>query len=1138
VEPRIGGNELVRNQDFGNFSFTMNVSAEKVNWGAYQSAAFLLGMLALVSFGTPANERDEWREKMQSIVPHGYLCRYTTNAIQIDGNPDDTAWNLASWTTDFGDIVGPSKPAPRFRTRAKMLWDDNYLYICAELEEPHVWATLTNHDSVIFRDPDFEVFIDPKGSTHNYYEFEMNALNTSWDLRLDKPYLDHGKPHNEWDIPGLKTAVRVHGTINDPSDTDRGWTTEIAFPWRVLETYARHPGAPNEGEQWRINFSRVEWQISVTNGVYQKKPGLPEDNWVWSPIGVVDMHRPEMWGLLQFTRGQNSDTASVVPIAGKTARDTVLEVYHAQRDFWNMHTRWATNLIELGWPMNESAAIGLPQLLPTPDGYVCSSAFQDSSGEHTWRVRQDRLLALDEELPVESETFVAHAGKLHGDKGRRAAWFLIDNMPMSDRSVLSEEFLMTNLDLALKARTNFPWARAISEPMFLNDVLPYASLDEPRDEWRTDFYKLAGEIVRDCKTAGEAAQVLNRDLFKRVNVHYNTGRKRNNQSPAESIEQGKATCTGLAIILVDACRAVGVPARVVGVPQWAQKEGNHTWAEYWDGDWHFLGADEYDKAGPDRAWFNNDAAITVATGTNSINQIYASSWRRTGTYFPLAWDFESREVPGINVSYRYANLAPSTNSAFKVVYVRLRERAGGERVSAKVELRSASDVLLSTNQTRAGTADLNDMPKFELPNETVSVYLRFIRGAEIREKVIPCAACARSQTFDLVWDELTPASTNLLAAEAWLERLAAERGNPPDIQLSRSESKRIAGFAWERLTREEAQAMRDELSAEKITIGNDSLRWMEKTFGDAPFGKRSLWITMHGGGQGTAEENDRNWRGYYGRYEFPPGSINVAPRAPANTWNMWFVKPVDDLFDRLIADMVAQRGVDPNRVYLIGYSAGGDGVYQLSPRLADRFAAATMCAGHPNQITPEGLRNLPFFLYMGGEDSAYHRNTVVREFNAKLDALQASDPAGYVHRCTVYAGLMHDMQGREAETIPRMSALHREVWPRRVVWKQDANVTHDRFYWMERPGELVKPNEIFAAHVTGQTIEIEQPASGSLTLRLSDELLDLDEPIQIVASGRIIFNGKASRSLAAIMKSLKERPDPESVASALMPVSW
>jgi hypothetical protein len=473
-----------------------------------------------------------------------------------------------------------------------------------------------------------------------------------------------------------------------------------------------------------------------------------------------------------------------------------------------------------------------------------------------------------------------------------------------------------------------------------------------------------------------------------------------------------------------------------------------------------------------------------------------------------------------------------------VVYVRLRERAGGERVAAGVELRSGSDVLISTNRSRPETADLNDMPKFELPEDMVRVYLRFVRGGDRREKTISCASCARSQTIDLNWDELTPVSTNLIGAEGWLERSPSERGETPKIELSRNDAERIAGLAWDQTKKEQAQSMREELDAKRITIGQDSLKWMEKTFGDAPFGKRSLWITLHGGGEGTAEENDRNWRGYYGRYEFPPGSINIAPRAPANTWNMWFVKPVDGLLDRLIADMVAKRGVDPNQVYLIGYSAGGDGVYQLSPRLADRFAAATMCAGHPNQITPEGLRNLPFFLYMGGEDAAYHRNMVVREFNAKLDALQTKDSAGYVHRCTVYAGLMHDMQGREAETIPRMAALRRDIWPKRVVWKQDENVQHSRFYWMERAAESVKANEIYAAQIIGQRIEIEQPASGNLTLRLSDALVDLEQPVQVMASGRNVFEGKVTRALDSIVKSLKEREDPEGIATATLSLSW
>jgi Carbohydrate family 9 binding domain-like len=222
-------------------------------------------------------------------APLSYDCLRTKTPIRIDGKLDDPAWKKAKWTSDFVDIEGPAKPTPRFRTRAKMLWDDNYLYIAAELEEPNVAGTLTKHDSVIFKDNDFEVFIKPLPETESYYEFEMNALNTGWDLFLPKPYNQGGKPDNSWDIVGLKTAVAVQGTLNHPGDTDRGWTLEIAYPLNAFNSRQQVP-LPGAGTVWRINFSRVEWT-----------PGNPkEDNWVWSPQGVINMHVPDRWGYLHF----------------------------------------------------------------------------------------------------------------------------------------------------------------------------------------------------------------------------------------------------------------------------------------------------------------------------------------------------------------------------------------------------------------------------------------------------------------------------------------------------------------------------------------------------------------------------------------------------------------------------------------------------------------------------------------------------------------------------------------------------------------------------------------------------------------------------------------------------------------------
>jgi hypothetical protein len=235
--------------------------------------------------------------------PKSYRCQKIVQPIHITGRGDDSAWKRAPWTDLFVDIEGYKKPLPRFRTRAKMLWDDQFLYVFAEMEEPHVWGTLTEKNAIIFHDNDFEVFIDPDSSGENYYEFEMNALNTIWELTLVKRYTQGGPAIHGTNLPGLISAVHVDGTLNDPSDTDRGWSVEIAFPFTGLAKH-RLSGAcpPLPGDRWRINFSRVEWTHEIVDGKYQKIPKAKknEDNWVWSPQGLIDMHQPEHWGNLDF----------------------------------------------------------------------------------------------------------------------------------------------------------------------------------------------------------------------------------------------------------------------------------------------------------------------------------------------------------------------------------------------------------------------------------------------------------------------------------------------------------------------------------------------------------------------------------------------------------------------------------------------------------------------------------------------------------------------------------------------------------------------------------------------------------------------------------------------------------------------
>ncbi|MCZ7635845.1 MAG: alpha/beta hydrolase [Verrucomicrobia bacterium] len=274
--------------------------------------------------------------------------------------------------------------------------------------------------------------------------------------------------------------------------------------------------------------------------------------------------------------------------------------------------------------------------------------------------------------------------------------------------------------------------------------------------------------------------------------------------------------------------------------------------------------------------------------------------------------------------------------------------------------------------------------------------------------------------------------------------------------MSRAEAERAVELLFADRRARLAAERKEEMEAKAITLGDKTLRWLAKTFGESPASGRSLWISMHGGGNAPPRVNDRQWQNQAGLYE-PAEGIYVAPRAPTDTWNLWHEAHIDPLFQRLIDNHVALEGVDPDRVYLLGYSAGGDGVWQLAPRMADRFAAAAMMAGHPNEASLLGLRNLPFALFMGGNDAAYNRNQVATERAAELDRLAAADPGGYVHLARIYEGLGHWMNKQDAEALPWMAQFRRQPWPDKVVWQQD-DVVHRRFYWLQLPEDLVIPD--------------------------------------------------------------------------------
>ncbi len=249
------------------------------------------------------------------VVPKHYIVTKTNETFKIDGIADELSWKSALFTDSFIDIEGVK--TPRFDTKIKMLWDDDYLYVYSKIQEPHIWGNLKQRDTIIFYNNNFEVFLDPSGKGKIYGEIEINALNTVWDLLLDKPYRVGGKANSKWNLKNLKSNIHIQGSLNNPNDIDSFWTVEMAIPLKPLVELKNNPQTfPKEGEQWRINFSRVEWNHEIINGKYQRKKKnnmyLKENNWVWSNQKVINMHEPEKWGFLQFTDAKSSENITFI----------------------------------------------------------------------------------------------------------------------------------------------------------------------------------------------------------------------------------------------------------------------------------------------------------------------------------------------------------------------------------------------------------------------------------------------------------------------------------------------------------------------------------------------------------------------------------------------------------------------------------------------------------------------------------------------------------------------------------------------------------------------------------------------------------------------------------------------------------
>ena len=359
------------------------------------------------------------------------------------------------------------------------------------------------------------------------------------------------------------------------------------------------------------------------------------------------------------------------------------------------------------------------------------------------------------------------------------------------------------------------------------------------------------------------------------------------------------------------------------------------------------------------------------------------------------------------------------------------------------------------------------------------------------------------------------------------------RNSPSKTGLSESETNIYIKNAFDDLEAEIISNRKKEMDSRVITVNGVKMKFELKYYGKKPKEGWSLYLSLHGGGQTEPAVNEKQWVRHQTLYEVNEGIVFI-PRSPTNTWNMWHQDHIDPLFNRAIQNMIMLYEVDPNKVYLMGYSAGGDGVYQLAPRMADRFAAAAMMAGHPNETSPLGLRNLPFTIHMGENDTPYNRNKVAAEWKDKLKELKDKDSEGYPHLVKIHRNKGHWMELLDTVAISWMSKYERNPYPKKVVWKQD-DVTHNRFYWLrvENPTE----RSLIVARINGQLITIENASVSDFTILLNDYLLDMDKSVTVKYGGEELFNGIVMRQSSTILETVTDYGDPKSVYYGEIPIS-
>ncbi len=720
------------------------------------------------------------------------------------------------------------------------------------------------------------------------------------------------------------------------------------------------------------------------------------------------------------------------------------------------------------------------------------------------------------------------------EPNRAGLAYLVTHLPQTDLKALPPSALTTAVAQANDARARVAWGGQLPDDIYLDAVLPPFSMTEPRQSMRGEFQARYLPLVRDCTTPGQAALRLNASLFRDYAVTYNTRRLRTDQCSRESIAQGMATCTGLSIMLVEACRAVGVPARVAGIASWPGRGGNHTWVEIWDldGSWHHLGAAEPDPRGLDHAWFSEEAGRTPSSPPR--NAIHASAYRPTGTLFPLVWSPRA-QVPAVNVSALYA---PRSGQPTQPVSPRLmvEVRRNGERVPAEVAILDAA-----TAQTRLIGTSFGPETDINRHLETnVEAGSRWLVTARVPGAGTWCFANAGEGDTVLRLDlDAQPTQTDRDTLAALLAQRFA-----PDVETPlRNRNRELLGaipfdesmrsIAWTAF-RESARhaSLRQQFDDRVVATDDRKSPYLWRHVGDRPENGWALVIALHGGGGAPSRVNDSQWNSMFERYykEHPEagGYVYLALRAPNDEWNGFYDDSIAPLIERLILQFVLFGDVDPNRVSLLGASHGGYGAFVIGTKIPDRFAAVHASAAAPTdgETRGENLRNLPFTFMVGENDTAHGRAERCQAFARNIDDWKLDYGGGYPGGFEWKPDIGHSVPDRDH--VANLLHFTRDPHPDRVVWSTSDDQLACSYWVIVAPAAEGRFVDVSLDTSQNQiTINDAQLANSLMLLCPDPRRLDLTRPLLIQGQLLPDLSVSLKPDLGSFCNQLDVRADPE-----------